>query len=139
MSICTRSNPNKHHMMQEVNELRDKAVASGNTQVSSLKQEMSGGLFSKSNMWQVAKVAFGALIVIDALYECYSHAESTRNLYSINVEYGKQQWNQNATVNVQKIAFENPSLVCHIGDRVVDLLTCYARGLTDYFVSGQTN
>lgn len=129
-SYCTRSNP--HRLAENAEEI-EKAIAGGNTQTDFLKKELKHDGSWKAAAWNIAKIATLGFIAACMIYECYDLQKSTQNLYAQNLEYGKQKFNVHASNIMQQIATANPSLQCSINAEVVDLLSCYAQGLTQYF------
>lgn len=127
---CTRSNPQR---LGENAEDVKMAIAGGNTQATFLQQDLKQELSWTATAWNVAKVATLGIVAAFMIYECYDLQQSTQNLYAQNLEYGKQKFNVCASNLMQHIASANPSWKCSINGKVIDLLSCYAQGLTQYF------
>jgi hypothetical protein len=108
------------------------AAQSGNKQVASLIEENKQQSSWKGLAFKVATIASLALLAGSMIYECYQLHKSTEERYSLNMEFGKQFISNKVSGYIDQIANQDPSLQCRIGSQLIDWVSCYAQGMTEF-------
>jgi hypothetical protein len=107
------------------------AGQAGNKQVASLIEGSKQDYSWKAMAFKVATIGSLALLAGSWMYECYQLHKSNEDLFSKNIEFGKQYVSAQVSGYINQIANYYPNWQCHIGCEVVDLLNCYSQGMTN--------
>jgi hypothetical protein len=131
MSVNPYSTRSTQASFKELTMRQNLAAAKlGNKQVAALIEESKQDYSWKTIGFQVAKIASLAFLAGSMIYECYQLHKSTEDFFSVNIEYGKHFISTQVSGYVHQIANDHPHWKCYTGSQVIDLVSCYAQGLT---------
>ena len=113
-----------HNTRNHPNELRAAIeVAAGNQELAGLQRSW------KSMAWKIAVSTLG-LIAGALVLHCYNTETSNQRIYALNKEAGFHEWDGFAKHFIFETAKQ---LNCTIEGKTVDLMSCYAQGLAQFF------
>lgn len=128
-NYITRSNPRAQEMLAQTWFEAANEAAAGNEQLASLQTAW------KATAWKVAKVSALSLIAGALLLSCYNTQTSTDKAFLINKVYGMEHSSVHASGLIWELAKNHSDVSCQVGGEEVDLVTCYAQGLSKFIVN----